>query len=122
MKKIIVLTAIALLVSLAAMAQRNGRGVDKETRLKETMEKLEKDVNLTSVQKEKAEKIWSDFFDEMKSLKSSGQRPDRSKMQAEVSDRDKKMNRVLDKDQQPLYKKFLENQKSQRPQGGRGRR
>ncbi|TAJ10700.1 hypothetical protein DMA11_18730 [Marinilabiliaceae bacterium JC017] len=117
MKKLWIMAFVAILglnVSVAS-AQRQQQKSTEEM-VEQNMKTLKEKITMESDAATSIEQTLTTFYDDLKSMKSSGQRPDRSKMDDIVKERNDKVKKVLSGDE---YQAFLAVIEASKPQGRR---
>lgn len=119
MKKIMLLLAFALAANISVFAQQGGPGRSVEERVKMTIERLTKELQLTKEQQVKLDTVFSESFKAMQKMRedaqASGNRPDRAAFEKLNNERNEKVKGILSEEQ---YKKYQESQAAMRQRGG----
>ena len=103
--------------------QRQGQGqppIPNDTQINKMVEDLSAELSLSDVQKTEILALYQDHFAEVKSSMSSGERPNREKMESLKEEFEDDVKSLLNDEQQDLYDKYIENNRPQ--QGQRGQR
>jgi len=117
MKKLVVVALIALLgVSLSTVQAQRPQPKPTEEIVEANMKALGEKMTLDKDESAVVEAALTEFHDEIKKLKSAGQRPDRSKMENVMKTRNEKVQKVLSSED---YKTFLAVMEATKPKGRR---
>ncbi len=110
---------VLLLCAFAGFSQGGGPRRTVEERVKMTMDTLKVNLKLDAAQVTGADSIFTGFYKEMDVMREGGTRPDRSVMEAKMSERDEKLKKVFTAEQFSQYKVWetarMERMRAQRP-------
>ena len=102
--KTLSITLLMVLISGTVFSQ-NRQGQNRATpppieeRVETILEKVNSELSLTKEQLESSKEIFTDFYTSMDKLRTSGNRPDRSKMDSISKQRDEAFSELLTEDQ-----------------------
>ncbi len=115
---------LLLLVTGSAFSQRQQRSERPnrppvEERIKNLINTLDEELELSKEQEKSAKKIFADFFQRMQDLRKSGQRPDINQINEINKKRDTDFEALLTESQKKKYpelkEKLFSNRRRQRP-------
>lgn len=117
MKQLVVVAVIALLgVSLSTVQAQRPQSKLTEEIVEANMKALGEKITMDKDESAVVEAALTEFHNEIKKLKSSGQRPDRSKMETVMKTRNETVQKVLSFED---YKTFLAVMEATKPKGRR---
>lgn len=121
-----ILTAVALVLSIACFAQRPGgppnggqQGpppIPTDEQIEQTVSDLDKELDLSDTQETKILDIYIDHYAVVKKKTAGDARPKREEMEALDEKMDEQVEAVLTKKQYKTYKKLTKKQRPQPPQ------
>ena len=125
----IALFTLILLMSLGSLVQAQPRNMEPDsTRIRKMMTDLDEAVTLSDNQKVEVEQMYTDHFEEMKTLRDENDGYRRQMMETMSAQQEKlkeNISSVLDEDQQEKYADFVAKQRKKHRggmMGGRGRK
>ena len=110
------LLACSVLFSMNLLAQQREMPPPAE-RATRTVERLKPELNLTEAQAKDITPIYTNYFEGMDALRSSGERPSPEARQKLTEERDAKLKKILDEAQMKKLKELEEQMRQRRPNG-----
>lgn len=121
---LIIAAMIFLTINLSAQ-QRQGQGppqIPNESQIVKMVDDLSSQLSLNGDQKTEILALYQDHFADVKSTMSSGQKPNRDKMESLKEEFEDDVKSLLTNEQQDLFNEFLKKNQKQNQSGQRQRR
>lgn len=115
MKKISILSIVAVFCIMAVQAQQPGPPrFDAKEMARQTVNEFSQKVKLTSSVKDSISSVYVKFFQEMEKNMKPGERPDMEEIRKIENTRETRIKSFLTEEQYRIYIKFVEGKRSQR--------